>query len=100
LSSPEENLISRQDPIFIFGKKINKEFQFASQLPPGQVVNISSQQVEQQVDEVLKYFNIQVEQSDIFSRCMVIIFSDQQYTKIKFLNKTGLQRWKFYGTIE
>lgn len=47
------------------------KFQFASQLPPGQVINISSQYVEQQVDEVLKFFNIQVEQSDIFSRCMV-----------------------------
>jgi uncharacterized protein with PIN domain len=60
---------------FSYWEKINKVFQFASQLPPGQVINISSQQVEQQVDEVLKYFNIQVEQSDIFSRCMVIIFN-------------------------
>jgi hypothetical protein len=53
--------------------KSNRIFQFASQLPPGQVISISSQYVEQQVDEVLKFFNIQVEQSDIFSRCMVSV---------------------------
>ncbi|XP_059470250.1 exonuclease mut-7 homolog [Neocloeon triangulifer] len=48
-----------------------KSFQeFASQLPEGHVINISSHYVEEQVDEVLRFFNIHVSQSDIFARCM------------------------------
>ncbi|CAB3365110.1 Hypothetical predicted protein [Cloeon dipterum] len=44
--------------------------EFASQLPQGHVINITSQFVEEQVDEVLRFFNICVSQSDIFARCM------------------------------
>jgi len=45
--------------------------QLKKSVPPGHCLHIVSQVVEEQVEEVLRYFNVTVSEDDYFSRCTV-----------------------------
>ena len=43
----------------------------AKHLPPGHTLSLQSNELDLQVEEVFRYFNIQVTDSDLFSRCVL-----------------------------
>jgi hypothetical protein len=50
-------------------------FQLCQHVPQGHCYAVVSDAVEQQLEEVLKYFNVVVTKQDVFSRCQVSLYS-------------------------
>lgn len=46
-------------------------------MPPGQCFRVNSDNCEEQLKEVLDYYKVQVTKDDIFSRCKVCVFTQQ-----------------------
>ncbi|XP_014209348.1 exonuclease mut-7 homolog [Copidosoma floridanum] len=66
----------------------NNFYRFKEYLPPGYCYNVSEVRVEDQLDEIIHYYNIKVNEADVFSRCQLC--NSNEFVYVSKDTMTGL----------
>jgi len=59
-----------EGPVYVLSRGVPAD-KLSKRLPAGHCLSIKNDNIEQQLGEVLRYFNVEVKESDLFSRCVL-----------------------------
>ena len=98
LENGEEHLLCLEQPGRMVVSRGAPALALAKHLPPGHCLALSSNEVEDQVAEVVAHFNVTVREEDLFSRC--VLCNGDSFCQIDQETLIAMQEGKGDGWIE